>query len=204
MLNRIEMELVADCHGVTEVNLVTALGLYSMTSSIESLEHLESVELFPWSLQTEQKIGRWREAQENEMNLKHSEGYSKTVGSKYLVGSSAEPYCNSKYPTHLVVVDVRMQHRLIDQLFSMPKRVRVSRMSETSHELLTKILWAVPERSRDRLKEIVGENFVKLGDGNVSNFQKKKASGMMANDFPTIDEKDEIHQMTMEKEPLLN
>ena len=58
------MELVADCHRVTDVNLVTALGFYSMTSSIESLERLEriyelvsalSVEVFPGSLQTEQK-----------------------------------------------------------------------------------------------------------------------------------------------------
>ena len=34
-------------------------------------------------------------------------------------------------------------------------------MSEKSHELLTKILRAVPERSRDELDEIVGEDFVK-------------------------------------------
>ena len=50
------MELVADCHGVTDVNLTTALGFCSMTSSIESLERLErahelvtslSVKVFP-------------------------------------------------------------------------------------------------------------------------------------------------------------
>ena len=50
------MQLVADCHGVTEVNLITALELYSMTSSIEALEPLErayellkalSMEVFP-------------------------------------------------------------------------------------------------------------------------------------------------------------
>ena len=35
------MELIADCHGVTEVNLITALGFCSMTSSIESQERLE-------------------------------------------------------------------------------------------------------------------------------------------------------------------
>ena len=37
-----------------------------------------------------------------------------TVGSKVLVGSSMAPYCNSKYPTQLVVIDARTQHRLID------------------------------------------------------------------------------------------
>ena len=62
------MELIADCLGVTEVNLVTALGFYSMTSSIESLERLErahglvtslSVEMFRGAVQREQMIGGW-------------------------------------------------------------------------------------------------------------------------------------------------
>ena len=34
MSDKNEMELVADCHGVTEENLMTALGFYSMVSSI--------------------------------------------------------------------------------------------------------------------------------------------------------------------------
>ena len=41
MSDKIENELIADGHGVTKVNLITALGLYSMTSSIESLERIE-------------------------------------------------------------------------------------------------------------------------------------------------------------------
>ena len=36
MSDKSGMELVADCHGVTDVNLTTALGFCSMTSSIES------------------------------------------------------------------------------------------------------------------------------------------------------------------------
>ena len=65
------------------MNLVTALGFYSMFSSLESLLNLEqrhemvtaiSVEVFPGVLQTEQKhIGKWREATEAEMNIRHSE-----------------------------------------------------------------------------------------------------------------------------------
>ena len=87
MSDKSEMKKIADCHGVTEVNLITALGLYIMTSSIESLERLErahglvtslSVEVFPGALQTEQKIGGWREALENKMNLKDSEAYHRT------------------------------------------------------------------------------------------------------------------------------
>ena len=41
MSDKIGMELIAGFHGVTEVNLITALGLCSMTISIESLERLE-------------------------------------------------------------------------------------------------------------------------------------------------------------------
>ena len=166
MSEKIDMSLVADCHGVTEVNLLTASGFCSMVTSIESMERLEraheqvtslSVEVFPGASQTGLKYGSWREAHENETNLKHSMGYHETAGSKYLVGSSAVPYCNSNYPTHMMVVDGRTQHRLINQLFSVPKCVRLSRMSEGTRELLRKILRAVPERSGDELEEIVGD-----------------------------------------------
>ena len=44
---------------------------------------------------------------------------------------------------------------------------------------------------------------MKMGEGIVSDFQKKKASGMMATDLPIIDEKDKKHQIMMEIEPLL-
>ena len=42
-----------------------------------------------------------------------------------------------------------------------------------------------------------------LSGGIVSDFQKEKKSGVLANDFPTIDEKDETHQVVMEIEQLL-
>ena len=86
MKARTETELIVDCHGGTDVNLVTALGFYSMFGSLESLLNLEqkhevvtaiSVEVFPGVLQTEQKyIGKWREAIETEMNIRHSETYN--------------------------------------------------------------------------------------------------------------------------------
>ena len=66
MSDRSENELAAGCRGVTEVNFNTALGFYSITNSIESVERLErayelrialGVEVSPVSLQTEQKIG---------------------------------------------------------------------------------------------------------------------------------------------------
>ena len=100
-----EMELIANCHGVTEVNLITALGFYSTTSSIDSLESLEpalglvtslSVVVLTGALQREQKIRGWQEVLEIGMNLKDSKAYHRLVGSKYLVGSSSAPYCKSK------------------------------------------------------------------------------------------------------------
>ena len=79
MKARTETELIADCHGGTEVNLVTAIGFYSMFGSLESLLNLEqkhemvtaiSVEVFPEVLQTEQNhIGKWREVIEAKMNI---------------------------------------------------------------------------------------------------------------------------------------
>ena len=206
------MELVADCHGVTEVNLTTALGFCSMTSSIESLERPEranelvtslSVEVFPGALQTEQKIGGWREALENEMNLKDSEAYHRSTGSKYLVGSSTAPDCNSSYPTHMVLMDARTQQLLIDQLFSVPKCVRLARMSERSIDLLAKIFRAFPKRSEGELQDVVGEEFMRLNEGNVSEFQNQKASGALPTEFPFIEEKDDLHRIMMEVEPLL-
>ena len=77
-----EMELFAECHRATGVKLTTALGFCSMTSSNESLECLECAhELAPTLTGPNLEaptIGSWREAAENEMNLKHSEGYQKT------------------------------------------------------------------------------------------------------------------------------
>ena len=209
MSDKSGMELIADCHGVTEVNLITALEFYSMTSSIESLERLErahglvtslSVEVFPGALQTEQKIGGWREALENEMNLKGSEAYHRPTGSKYLVGSSSAPYSNSRYPTHMVVMDAR-NSRCWSTNSSLS--VKLARMSERSYDLLTKIIRAVPKRSEGGLQDVVGEEFMRLNEGNVREFQRQKASGALPTEFPTIDEKDDVHRIVMEVEPLL-
>ena len=41
MKEKTETDLIANCHGGTEVNLVTALGFYSMFGSLESLLNLE-------------------------------------------------------------------------------------------------------------------------------------------------------------------
>ena len=65
MKAKLETELVADWHGGTELNLVTALGFYSMLGSLESPLNLEqkhemvttiSAEAFPGNLQTKKKL----------------------------------------------------------------------------------------------------------------------------------------------------
>ena len=125
-----ETELIADCHGGTEANLGTSLGFYSMFGSLESLLNLEqkheivtaiSVEVFPGVLQTEQKhIGKWREAIEAEMNIRHSETYRRPMGARYLVESTLAPMCQNRYPVHFVAVDVKNTRTIMDQAFSVP------------------------------------------------------------------------------------
>ena len=76
-------------------------------------------------------------------------------------------------------------------------------MSERSNVLLTKIIRAVPNRSEGELQDVVGEDFMRLSEGNMSEFQKKKASGVLPTEWPTIDEKDDIHRSMTEVEPIL-
>ena len=182
MKARTETELIADCHGGTEVNLVTALGFYSMFGSLESLLNLEqrhqmvtaiSVEVFPGVLQTEQKhIGKWREAIEAEMNIRRSETYRRPSGARYLVGSTLAPMCTSRYPVHFVAVDVKSTRTIVDQAFSVPKCVRQARMSEKSYEFLCKMFSAVPERTREELESILGKKFMGYANGNFSDFER--------------------------------
>ena len=131
------------------------------------------------------------------MDLKDSEAYHRPTGSKYLVGSSSAPYCRE------MVMDAKTQQVLVDQLFSEPKCVRLARMSERSYDLLTKIIRAVPKRSEGELQDVVGEEFMRLNEGNVSEFHRQKASGALPTEFPTIDEKDDVHRAILEVEPLL-
>ena len=124
------------------------------------------------------------------MILKGSEAYHRPAGSNYLVGSSSAPYSNSKYTTHMLVLDARTQQVLVDHFFLAPKCVRLARMSERSYELVTKIIRAVPKRSEGELQDVVDESFRKLSEDNVCEFQKKKASGAIPTKFHTLDEKD--------------
>ena len=213
MKAKTETELIADCHGGTEVNLVTALGFYSMFGSLESLLNPEqkhemvtaiSVEVFPGVLQIEQKhIGRWREAIEAEMNIRHSKTYPRLSGARYLVRSTLAPMCKSRYTVHCVAVDVKSMRTIVDQVFSVPKCVRLARMSEKIYELLCKIFSAVPERTKEELESILGKKFMGYASGNFSDFERQKHKGSTVTDYNVVDENDDFHRVMMEMEPLL-
>ena len=49
----------------------------------------------------------------------------------------------------------------------------------------------------------MGEEFLRLNEDNVSEFQKQKASGALPTGFPAIEKKDDLHRIMMEVEPLL-
>ena len=164
-----------------------------------------SVEVFSGVLQTEQKhIGKWREAIEAEMNIRHSENYCRPSGARYLVGSTLASMCKSRYPVHFVAVDVKSTRMIVDQAFSVPKCVRLTRMSKKSDELLCKMFSAVPERTKEELEsKILGRKFIGYVSGNFSDFERQKQRGSTVTDYSTVDENDEVHRVMMEVKPLL-
>ena len=70
--------------------------------------------------------------------------------------------CGSHYPLHMAMVEASSQRVLIDKAFSIPKSVRLARMSHHSHRLLKKILGAVSGDQRENLSEIWGEGTLEL------------------------------------------
>ena len=135
--------------------------------SLQSLEMLEpehhlvtalSVESRPGVLQVTQKhIRGWKVGLEAEMGFPISEAYSLPLNAKSLVGSVMANLCGSHYPLHMAIVEVSSQRVLIDKAFSVPKCVRVARMSHHSHRLLRMIRRTLPREQRDDLSEISGE-----------------------------------------------
>ena len=78
------------------------------------------------------------------MGFPMSEAYSLPVNAKSLVGSVMANKCGSHYPLHMAMLEVFSQRILIDKAFSVPKCVRLAKMSHHSHRLLRMILGTVP------------------------------------------------------------
>ena len=200
---------MAECYTNTTVNIATALGFFSRMCSLPSLEMLESerhlvtalsVESWPGALQTTQKhIRGWKIGLEAEMGFPMSEVYGLPVNAKSLVGSVMANEC----ALHMAMVEVSSQRILVDKAFSVPKCVRLARMSHHSHRLLRKILGLVPMGQRDDLSEIWGEKLLSLGEENMSEFEIQNAIGKPMNNVPAPEENDVTHEKMMELEPLL-
>ena len=79
------------------------------------------------------------------MNIRHSENYRRPSGVRLLLGSTLAPVCKSRDAVHFVAVDVKSTRTIVDQAFSVPKCVRLARMSEKSYKLLCKMFSAVPK-----------------------------------------------------------
>ena len=155
-------------------------------------------------LQTEQKhFGKWREALKVETNIRQSETYRRPCGARYLEGLTLASMCKGRYPVNIVAVDVMSTRTIVDQAFSVPKCVRLARMSEKFYELLCKMLTVVSGRTKDELELILGKKFMRYASGNFSDFERHKQRGSTATDYNVVDDNDEIHRLMMELEPLL-
>ena len=172
----------------TEHQLVTAL----------------SVESWPRVLQMVQKhIRGWKIALEAEMGFPVSEAFRLPMNAKSLVRSVSANLCWSHYPLHMAMVEASSQRVLIDKAFSIPKCVRLARMSHHSHRLLEKILGAVPGYQRSNLGDIWGEELLRLESENTCDFERQNTIGKAMNSAPAMDEKHVTHEKMMKFEPLL-
>ena len=134
-----------------------------------------SVEVFPGVLQTEQKhIGKWGEAIEAEVNIRHSETYRRPSEARYLVGSTLAPMCKCRYTVHFVALDVKSTRKIVDQAVSVSKCVRLVRRSEKLYKLLCKMFPPVPVRTKEELESILGKKFMGYVSGNFSDFERQK------------------------------
>ena len=119
------------------------------------------------------------------------------------MGSTLAPMCKKRYPVHFVAVEVKSTRAIADQAFSVPKCVRLARMSEKCYELLCKMFSAVTERTKGELDSILGKKFMGYASGNFSDFERQKQKGSSVTDYNAVDENDGVHRVMIEVEPLL-
>ena len=103
----------------------------------------------------------------------------------------------------MAMVEVSSLRVLIDKDFSVPKCVRLARMSHHSHKLLRKIRGTVPKEQRDDLSEIWGEELLSLEGENTSDHERQNVIGKPMVGAPNLEEIDAIHEKMMELEHLL-
>ena len=160
------------------------------------------MESWPGVLQVTQKhVRSWKVGLRAEKGSPMSETYCLPLN----VGSVVANLCGSHYPLHLAMMEVPSQRVLIDKAFSVPKCVRLARMSHHSHRLLRKIVGTVPKEKRDDLSEIWrgGGELLGLESGNTSDHERQNVIGKPMGGAPNVEEYDAIHEKMMELEPIL-
>ena len=148
-------------------------------------------------------IRGWKIGLKAEMGFPVSEAYSLPMIAKSLVGSVMANLCGSHYPIHMAMVEASSQRVLIDKAFSIPKCVRLTRMSHHLHRLLRKMQGAVSGDLREDLSEIWEEELWSLEKENTSDFERQNTIGKAMNSAPAVEENDVTHEKMMELEPLL-
>ena len=147
-----------------------------------------------------QRVEDWSRG---EMGFPINEAYSLPVNTKSLVGSVMANMCGSHYQLHMAMVEVSSQRILIGKAFSVPKYVRLARMSLHWHRLSRKILGTVPGEQRDNLSEILGEEVLSLEGEKTSDFESQNMIGKPTSSTPALEENDVTHEKMMEVETLL-
>ena len=109
------------------------------------------------------------------MNIQQCETYPRPSGARYLVGSKLAPMCKSRYPVQFVAADVKSTRTIVDQAFSVPKCIRLARLSEKCYELICRMFAAAPGRTTDELERILRKKFMGYASGNFSDFEIRGA-----------------------------
>ena len=135
------------------------------------------------------------------MGFHVSEVYSLPMNAKSVVGSVMANLCGSHYPLHMAMVEASSHRVLIDKDFSIPKCVRLTRMSHHSHRLLRKILGAESGDQKENLMEFCMEELLSLESENTSDFERQNTIGEAMN--RAMKENDVTHEKMMKFEPLL-
>ena len=208
-----EVQIMAECYASTTVNLATAMGFLSRMCSLDSLEMLEtehhlmtawSMGSWPGVLQMVQKhIRGWKVGLEAEMEFPVSKAFSLPMNAKSLVGSAMANLCGRHYSMHMPMVEASSQRVIIDKAFSVPKCVRLRRMSHHSHRLLQMMPKVVPGNRVEDLSEIWGEELLNLEKENTSDFERQNAIGKATNNTQAVDVIDVTHAKMWEFEHLL-
>ena len=103
-----------------------------------------------------------------------NEAYSLPMNAKSLLGSVMANLCGSHTTLHMAMVEASSLRVMIDKTFSVPKCVRLARMSHHSHRLLRKMLGAVPGNRVEDLSKVWGEELLSTERDNTSDRERDK------------------------------